>query len=69
MRNMSVSALAKAVGIGQPHMTLIEKGKRQPSDEVAVKIAQVLGIVDLRAIERNPGDVELDVPEPERYVA
>ncbi len=49
-RNLNVTALAAAAGIGQPHMSLIEAGKRQPSDDVAMRIAAALGLDDLRAI-------------------
>jgi transcriptional regulator with XRE-family HTH domain len=53
--NLNVSALAAAAGIRQPHMSLIEAGKRQPSDEVAMRIAAALGCDDLRAIVVTPG--------------
>lgn len=53
---LSVSALAVAAGIRQPHMSNIESGVRQPSDEVAMRVAAALGIDDLRAIQANPGD-------------
>ena len=63
-RNLNGSALAAAAGIRQPHMSLIEAGKRQPSDDVAMRIAAALGLDDLRAIEYAPGidfvPVELD---------
>lgn len=52
---LSVSALAVAAGIKQPHMSLIEGGGRQPSDEVAMRIAAALGLDDLRAIQSAPG--------------
>lgn len=47
---LSVSALAVAAGIRQPHMSNIERGDRQPSDDVAMRIAAALGLDDLRAI-------------------
>lgn len=49
-RNLNVSALAAAAEIRQPHMSNIEAGKRQPSDDVAMRLAAALGIDDLRAI-------------------
>ena len=52
---LSVSALAVAAGIKQPHMSNIEAGKREPSDEVAMRIAAALGVEDLRSIESTPG--------------
>lgn len=52
---LSVSALAVAAGINQPHMSNIEAGKRQPSDDVAMRIAAALGLDDLRAIQIAPG--------------
>lgn len=53
--NLNISALAAAAGIRQPHMSLIEAGKRQPSDDVAMRIAAALGCDDLRAIQCSPG--------------
>lgn len=52
---LNVSELAGRAGIRQPHMSLIEQGKRQPSDDVAMRIAIALGLDDLRAIVLNPG--------------
>jgi transcriptional regulator with XRE-family HTH domain len=68
-RHLSVTALAVAVGVKQPHMTLIELGKRSPSDDLALHIAQVLGITDLRAIQVDPGTLAIDVPDPKRRIA
>jgi transcriptional regulator with XRE-family HTH domain len=55
---LSVSELAKDSGIRQPHMSLIEAGKRQPSDPVAYAVARRIGVDDLRAISYE------DVPDP-----
>lgn len=63
---LNVSALAVAAGIRQPHMSLIEKGDRQPSDAVLVRIAQSLNLDDLRAIQAAPGDKSVPVPQPSR---
>lgn len=62
---LNVSALATAVGIRQPHMSLIEKGSRQPSDEVAMRLAAALGLDDLRAILVMPPafPIPVDVAE------
>ena len=58
---LNVTALATAVGIRQPHMSLIESGDRQPSDEVAMKLAAALGLDDLRPIMMMPSK---DCPVP-----
>lgn len=62
---LNVSALAAAVGIRQPHMSLIEAGKRQPSDDVAMRLAAALGLEDLRAILVLPtlDPIPVDVEE------
>lgn len=62
---LNVSALAVAAGIRQPHMSLIEKGDRQPSDAVLVRIAQALHLDDLRAICALPGGEPISVPAPD----
>lgn len=49
----SISSLARAAGISQPHLTNIEKGDRQPSPEVLLAIARELK-VDLPAILADP---------------
>jgi len=43
LKKMTSSQLAEFVGIKQPYLSQIEKGKRTPSLEVIQKIAQVLG--------------------------
>lgn len=63
---LNVSALAAAAGIRQPHMSLIEKGDRQPSDDVLLRIAQALQLDDLRAIIAIPGGAPMPVPQRER---
>lgn len=55
-KRLTVTSLAREAGIKQPHLSLIEKGDRNPSDEVATRLAWVLGLDDLRAIQRNPGE-------------
>jgi transcriptional regulator with XRE-family HTH domain len=50
---LSVSALAKEVGISQPHLTNIERGDRQASPDVMVKLASALKI-ELPAILADP---------------
>ncbi len=52
---MSQSALAAAAGIRQPHLSLIEAGKRQADDEVIVKLARALR-VELPAILADPNE-------------
>lgn len=64
-RRLTVSALAELSGIKQPHLSLIEKGERQPSWEVAQRLAWALGLDDLRAILVNPGPDFLTVQLPE----
>jgi transcriptional regulator with XRE-family HTH domain len=63
---LNVSALAVAAGIRQPHMSLIEKGDRQPSEETLVRIAQALQLDDLRAVMALPTGKPIPVPTPER---
>lgn len=63
-RNLNVTALAAAAEIKQPHMSLIEAGKRQPSDDVGMRIAAALGCDDLRAILVDPGEAPLPVSVP-----
>jgi len=64
-RRLTVTAAAQAAGIKQPHLSLIESGKRNPSDEVAMRLAWVLGLEDLRAILANPGPEWIPVVQPE----
>jgi len=40
----SISTLAAAVGLGQPHLSLVEKGQRGVSDVTLVRLARVLGV-------------------------
>lgn len=54
-KRLTVTSLAREAGIKQPHLSLIEKGDRNPSEDVAHRIAWVLGLDDLRAIQRDPG--------------
>lgn len=63
---LNVSALAVAAGIRQPHMSLIEKGDRQPSEQTLVRIAQALQLDDLRAIIALPAGEPIPVPAPDR---
>lgn len=50
---MSVTALAEAAGIKQPHLTNIEAGRRNASPDVVVALASALK-VDLPAILADP---------------
>lgn len=50
---LSISALAREAGISQPHLTNIEKGDRQASPDVLVKLATALK-VELTAILADP---------------
>lgn len=53
---MSVTALAGAAGINPSHLTNIEAGRRNASNEVGVALAQALK-VDLLAILADPAEV------------
>lgn len=46
---LTVTALASSAGIKQAHLSNIEAGRRQPSDEVLIALARELK-VDLPAI-------------------
>lgn len=50
---MSVTSLARAAGIKQSHLSNIEAGRRQASDEVIVALARALK-VELPAILAEP---------------
>jgi transcriptional regulator with XRE-family HTH domain len=63
LNGLSVSELANRAGIKQPHMSLIEAGKRQPSEEVGLRIARLLGADDLRSILWAPGPDPIPVTE------
>lgn len=52
---MSQSALAKAAGIKQPHLSLIETGQRQADDAVIVALARALK-VEIPAILSDPNE-------------
>ena len=41
---LSMQELSERVGISQPMIALFEKGKRTPSLEVTVNMAEVLGV-------------------------
>lgn len=61
---MSVSSLAHAAGIKQPHLSNIECGKRQASAELVVALAKALK-VELPAILADP----TPDPSPEQVPA
>lgn len=42
-RNMTQGILAGAVGVGVPHISKIEAGRENPSDDLLVRIAEVFG--------------------------
>ncbi len=44
IRGFSISALAKAAGTKQPHLSNIEKNRRGASDELIVRLADVLDV-------------------------
>ncbi len=50
---LSVTELAREVGISQPHLTNIERSDRQPSPDVLVRIAGALKA----ALERQNGEL------------
>lgn len=50
---LTVSQLAREIGIQQPHLSNVENGRRQASPEVLLAIARVLKI-DLLAILADP---------------
>lgn len=52
--NLHRGPFAANVGIGTPHLSNIEAGRRQPSDELAMKMGATLGLDDLRAIVCEP---------------
>ncbi len=63
---LSVTELAREVGISQPHLTNIERGDRQPSPEVLVKLAEALKA----ALERQASEISalvavLSDPDPQ----
>ncbi len=43
-RNLTVKEVAKAIGITQPALTRIENGHRNPSMNVAFKLANFFGV-------------------------
>ncbi len=43
-RNLTVEEVAKAVGITQPALSMIENGHRNPSMNVAFKLANFFGV-------------------------
>ncbi len=58
---LSVSALAAEVGISQPHLSNIERGRRQASPEVSRRLAQALR-VPLLALLADPDPPGCDPP-------
>jgi DNA-binding XRE family transcriptional regulator len=54
-RGLTMTALAKAAGISQPHLSDIENGKKTGSVDVLKRIATVLKVdLDDLVIERDP---------------
>jgi Predicted transcriptional regulators len=43
-KNKTISQLAAAVGVSDRHISFIEKGDRNPSVDIALKIASVLDV-------------------------
>lgn len=59
-RNMTQRALAEAVDVGVPHVSKIEAGRENPSDELLSRVAAVLGCSYeelLLAARRIPADL------------
>ena len=42
-RSMTQRVLAEAVGVGVPHISKVEAGRENPSDDLLVRIADVFG--------------------------
>lgn len=57
---MSLTALAKAVGVSQPHMTNVESGKRDASPTTVRKIADALNMSMLAIVAEEPGTRDLN---------
>lgn len=57
---MSLTALAKAVGVSQPHMTNVESGRRDASPKTVRNIADALNISILAIAADVPGHRELN---------
>jgi len=59
-REMTQRQLADRIGVGVPHVSKVEAGRESPSDELLVKIAEVLEIDPgelLLAAKRVPEDL------------
>lgn len=41
---LSIAQLANLVGVNRAHLSNVERGDRRPSPEVAVRVAQALGV-------------------------
>lgn len=58
--DMTQAAVAATVGVGVPYVSKMEAGRETPSEDVIVKIAEVLGLDPFElvlAAGRTPGDV------------
>ncbi len=70
MRDMTQRMLAEAVGVGVPHISKVEAGRENPSDELLRKIAYLFGCdFDelLLAAKRMPPDlIEQFAADPTR---
>lgn len=51
--NLSIRALASKVNCSKSHLFLIEKGERNPSDELLLSICKELGVDAEEAIQIN----------------
>lgn len=63
---LSKTALARRAGISQPHLSNLELGRRQASDQVIVRLAGALGVPlpSLLLEATDPGDDEIDPTDP-----
>lgn len=64
--DLTVTEAARLAGIGQPHLSLLEAGRRVPSASVAQRLADVLRLDDAdraRLLSAAVGDAGRDHPE------
>ncbi len=52
-QSLSQNKLAKLVGVSQPFINEIEKGRKSPSIEVLFKICEVLGITIFPDVDKK----------------
>lgn len=53
--NLTQAEVAKRLDISIGHLSDIENGKKSPSLELAIKIAELFPTVSLPSLQRNPG--------------